>query len=161
MIIEDRQRITPSPHLERKIAFEVHLPEAIRRLVLKALPGFMLRRFLGIQTSMTSQDLRDRAGSRDPRKPLVQKNPVNLTPTPGRMMIPNGQDGVLQILCRPVRAAVGAARVVPQPTFAGLKIPGNPFVAGLWADPVQSAQSPNMRILRKSKCYKLPALGHG
>jgi hypothetical protein len=161
MIIEDRQRITTSSRLERKIAFEVHLPEAIGRFVLKALPGFMLRRFLGIQTTVTPQDLRDRAGSRDPRKPLAQKNPADLTPTPGRMMIPNGQDGLLQILCRPVRGAVGAARAVPQASLAGLKISGNPFVAALWADPVQSAQSSNMRMLRKSKCYKLPTQGHG
>jgi hypothetical protein len=136
MIIEDCQRITTSSRLESKIAFEVHLPEAIRCFVLKALPGFMLRRFLGIETTVTPQDLRNRAGSWDPRKPLVQKNPVDLTPTPGRMMIPNGQDGLLQTLCCPVRAAVGAARAVSQATFAVLKIPGNPFVAGLWADPV-------------------------
>jgi hypothetical protein len=155
VVIKNRQRITASSFLQREIPLEVHLPETIRRFMREPFPGFALRRFFGVKSSMPPEDLRDCTGRWYMGKPTFLKNFSDLTSTPGRMLIPNSQYHLLELIDRSSRTVMRALRTIFQSIHTLLKTPGYPFISRLGAKTKSTAQLSYIGTLTKSKCYKL------
>jgi hypothetical protein len=160
MVIKNRQRITAASLLHREISFEIHLPETIRRFMHESLPGLMLRRFFGVESSMPPEDLRDRTWTRYRGKPSILKNSSDLASTPGGIFIPNSQYHLFELISRSSRTIMRTLRAIFQSTYIFSKIPGYPLISRLGAYLKATTQLPYVRVMTKSKCYKLITQRH-
>src|SRR5512137_2237644 len=104
------------------------------------MPGLALGRLLGTEQSVAPQDLRDPAGRRHLGLAPVEKKLTELAAAPGGILIPQGQDRLLQGLGSLIRTAVGTTAQLLKAGLALLMVPGEPLVARLGADPVGAAQ---------------------
>jgi hypothetical protein len=160
VVIKNRQRITASSFLQREIPLEVHLPETIRRFMREPFPGLVLRRVFGVKSSMPPEDLRDCTGRWYMGKHPFLKNSSDLTSTPGRMLIPNSQYPLFELIDRSSRTVMRALRAIFQSIHTLLKTPGYPLISRLGAYLKATAQLPYVRAMTKSKCYKLITQRH-
>ena len=156
MVVERGQRMA-TPGMHGEVALEVHLPELVRALPLKARPSSRMlgRSSLG-EAAMAAHDLGDRARRRDVRLPAILERSLDLPPAPGIV----AQLADLEHL-RLDRSRC-AGRTGPRPprpllqTSQALSLaPMQPLVASRRTYAEAPAQLPNVRPLSRRKRHEL------
>src|SRR5262245_39025918 len=159
MIIERSQRIAATG-IEREVAFEIHLPQIIRRRVLESLPGLVFFRLLRIKPPMSAQDLGDRARRRRVLPAEGLQAGVQFPPSPGRMLISQFTDRLLDLLIRTARRVVWTAGAIRQTLVARGLEAFEPLVTSLATDREALAQPAEVDAFSLREPDKFTTLGH-
>jgi hypothetical protein len=152
MVIEHRQRMT-APSCQRKVAFEVHLPQLVGFGTLEASTRTRMLLTALVELAVATQDLGDRARHRHLHPTRVLQHPFDLAATPRVVaLLPNPQNLRLHGNRCPRWTAQRAARAIRQPTPAFCQIPLQPLVTVTTTD----AEAPAQRALVRSRRQRQP-----
>src|SRR6266545_193112 len=159
VIVEHREGMAP-PHEQGEMPLEIHLPELVRGVSLKTLPGLMLRPRNRLHTSVTPQDHCDRARTGHATVAACHQASTQLPPTPRRMALSLFQHHRLQLVRSTSRRVVRPAGAVGEPSCSSNPIAGQPLVAGRRANPGPPAQLPNIRAILGRQIHKFTSQRH-
>ena len=107
MVIEDCERVT-APIRDCEMSLKVHLPQLIRRIMLKSLPGAVLSPFSRLYHASPLENGSDGAGAGDLMLTNGRESSFYLTATPGRMLGTHLKNSLL--ISDGVRAGLCAGR---------------------------------------------------
>ena len=103
MVVEDGQRVAAPLVACAEIAFEIHLPQVVRKQMLETLPRSRGTAGFNADAAIAAQDAVDRARREDDAA-VARENVGNFARAPGGMVIARGEDtGFLGL-----RSALGA-----------------------------------------------------
>src|SRR5262245_21415415 len=156
MIVKHGQRMTAASIAQRHPALEVHLPEQVRRRLLKSLQR---RRSSGRRDDATipAQDLVHRRHRRRFQSPAFQAT-GDLARAPGRMGVAHCKNLCLSRPSPPRRACVGTPRAIGE---LPIGFPAaQPLVTGVRVDPEPPAQLAPVHPLLHCQPNKLTPLIH-
>ena len=128
VVIQDCEGMAPSTPAYCKVPLEVHLPQLVWRLSLKALPGRVFGALAGIYAAVPFQDSRDSAGARHPFVPMRQQPRPKLASSPGRMPITDFQDRPLHLGRCPARRMMWPSGQVRQTRLTMKAVSPQPLV---------------------------------
>jgi hypothetical protein len=158
MIVHDRQRMASCAIRQRHATLEVHLPQQVRRLLLKPLPRLSGRATPRINAAVAAQNRMHRRGGRS-LVPSVLKTSHDLARAPYRMSVAHRKH-----CCLGQHRAVQRAEMRPPRAVRKLVLtrsgPRQPFVASLVADAEPLTQRTAIRPLLISQPHKLTSLVH-
>jgi hypothetical protein len=115
----------------------------------------VLGRFGRIDPAVPPENLRDRAGGRHILVSPILQEPPDLAAAPGRMILANRQDQLLQRFRRRSMESPRPARPILQTLLRIGGQPPQPLVAGLATDAEPLAQLADIGVLGTSQGYKL------
>jgi hypothetical protein len=156
MVIQHSEGVATQP-AEREVALEVHLPERVRCISLKALPVSCPAPFRR-EKVMASQDSRNRGGCGRMVNALALQQTANLATAVEGIAVTHGQDVRLHALRRSPWRARGTAATVSDLRARG--VPPQPLVTRLAANPETSAQLAQVGIRQPRKGGKLRSARH-
>lgn len=143
MIVNYSQRMAAAL-IKGEVPFKVHLPQAIGLLTLKSLPGTVFFRFLRIYQVVPFEDICNRAGCRNKIMALHEQAGLNLTASPGRVIVSNCKYRSLKGIRRLTRTVMGSSRTILHNYVVILEKAFYPLVPCLGADPKTAAQLANI-----------------
>lgn len=127
MVIEDGQRVAAPLVACTEVAFEIHLPQVVRKRMLKTLPRSRGTAGLRADAAIAAQDAVDRARRKDDAA-VTREDVGNFARAPGGMVITYGEDtGFLRL-----RSALGAVLRTAGAVIHIIAV--EPFVDGFAAD---------------------------
>ena len=127
MVVEDGQRVAAPLVACAEVAFEIHLPQVVRKRMLEALPRSRGTAGLRTDAAIAAQGAVDRAGRKDDAA-VAREDMGNFARAPGGMVIARGEDtGFLGL-----RSALGAAFGTTGAVVHIVAV--EPFVDGFTAD---------------------------
>jgi hypothetical protein len=163
MIVQDSEGMTVSSIRKGEVAFEIHLPQLVGTIHLKALEGTVFSTLLWVEPPMPTQNGCDCARARHTNVLEPEQVGPDLTPTPSRMSVPCPQDGFFHDhSCLP-GAVVRTARSIRQAgqIAIGISKAIQPFVSGLSTDPKAPTELADIRSGLQGCLYELDSERHG
>ena len=145
MVIQHRQGMAAALG-NGKVAFEVHLPQAIGGYLFKAMPRLMLTPVCCTQPLMAPQNSRHGARTGQGRLPLGLQVGAEFAPTPGGMGIPHRYDHLLERRHRLTRRPVWPVVTLDQRFQTPGTKPLQPLVTGLGTDAIPVAQGSHLDL---------------
>ena len=127
MVVKDGQRVAAAFVACAEVAFEIHLPQVVRKRMLEALPRSRGTAGLRADAAIAAQDAIDRAGRKDDAA-IAREDVGYFARAPGGMVIARGEDTGLLGLRSALGAALGTAGAVIHIVAV------EPFVDGFTAD---------------------------
>lgn len=143
MIVNYCQRMAAAL-IKGEVPFKIHLPQAIGLLSFKSFPGAMLFRFLRIDQVVPFEDICNRACSRNKIIALHKQAGLNLTASPGGVIVSNTRNCSLKGISGLVRALMGSSRTILHNYIVFLEKAFYPLVPCFRADPKTAAQLANI-----------------
>jgi hypothetical protein len=158
MIVHDRQGMAGRSIRQRHPALEVHLPQQVRRRLLKPLPGLSRLAAQGIDPAVATQDrVHRRAGRTSLSVPLQTTH--DLAGAPRRMRIAHRKHPRLDRRRAAPGARMRTARAIRK-WLAPRRPTAQPFIAGLRADPEPPTQLAPVHTFLHRQPNKLTSLVH-
>src|ERR1700685_182634 len=147
MIVQNRQRVTPTAPRHWEMSLEVHLPQIVRLRMLEANHRLGTLRGLLVDPVVTPQNLGDRAGGRYLLATPKQHPTPNLPPSPGPVGGTHLHNPFFHLHRRLSRLRLRFPRPIRQATTPLLLVTLPPLVARLPRNPEPSAQLRHLRTL--------------
>src|SRR6185295_473661 len=158
VIVDHGQRVATARR-HRKMPFDVHLPQLVRRLALEALPRLVLLALRDVDQSMALQNLSDRARTWNLAQTLVVQPPLDLAATPRRMLRTHRQHRRLHRRRRLIGRAMRPSRPLRQSSLA-FRSPALPaLITRRRSDPKPTAQLAPVGSFLVEQPHKLSAHG--
>ena len=127
MVVKDGQRVAAPLVTCAEVAFEIHLPQVVRKQMLETLPRSRGTAGFNADAAIAAQDAIDRAGRKDDAA-IAREDVGYFSRAPGGMVIARGEDTGLLGLRSALGAALGTAGAVIHIVAV------EPFVDGFTAD---------------------------
>ncbi len=155
MVVEHGQRMT-APGRGREVALEVHLPQLVRTVALEPAPRRVAGRRARLQLVVAAQDLGDGTGARHRRVIEILEPTSDLAAAPRLVACrPHREHRRLDRRRDTRRARPRPPRAVGQTIPPLGRVPPEPLVTGLSADPEATAQLAPVRLIAQRQTHEL------
>ena len=142
------------------MALEVHLPQVVGLVVLKALVGYVLGALGRLDETVSSENGRDGALGGHVVVASVLEHPGEHMTSLGGIHAAEVDDDLLHLPPGAVRGPMGTLRHVIQTLLSPFAVSSQPLVAGLTADPNTQTQLTHVHLFRLGQCNELLTLRH-